>query len=43
MPKGVPKTKGEKIGDKFDKAYRKMRRDNKTKRAARKGCSGKGD
>ena len=33
MPKGVPKTEGEKIGDKFDKAYRKMRREKKTEKA----------
>jgi hypothetical protein len=42
MPKGIPKTKGEKIGDKFTEAYRKMRRDKKSKRAARKGDSCKG-
>ena len=36
MPKGIPKTEGEKIGDKFDKAYGKMRRDKKSERAAKK-------
>jgi hypothetical protein len=35
MPKGVPKTEGEKIGDKFGKAYRKMRNGNKQERAAK--------
>jgi hypothetical protein len=33
MPKGIPKTEGEKIGDKFDRAYRKMRREKKAERA----------
>lgn len=35
MPKGIPKTEGEKIGDKFDKAYSKMRREKKSERAAK--------
>lgn len=44
MPKGVPKSEGEKIGDKFDKAYRKMKnksKDDKSSRAAckKEGCS----
>ena len=36
MPKGIPKTEGEKIGDKFDKSYRKMRLEKKSERAAKK-------
>lgn len=36
MPKGVPKTEGEKIGDRFDVEYRKMRRKAKSERAANK-------
>lgn len=40
MPKGVPRSEGEVIGDKFDKQYRKMKNKTKNERAARK--SGKG-
>jgi hypothetical protein len=36
MPKGIPKTEGEKIGDRFDVEYRKMRRKSKSERSARK-------
>lgn len=36
MPKGIPKTEGEKLKDKFDKSYQKM------KSGYRKGGSGKG-
>lgn len=42
MPKGVPKTEGEKIGDKFDKAYSKMRREKKSQRAAKQDSKKKG-
>jgi hypothetical protein len=42
MPKGYPKSDGQKIGDKFDKAYRVMKRDKKAAKADRKcgkgGC-----
>ena len=36
MPKGVPKTEGEKLKDKFDKSYKKM------KTSYKKGDSRKG-
>lgn len=36
MPKGIPKSEGEKIGDRFDVEYRKMKRKSKSDRAARK-------
>jgi len=36
MPKGIPKSEGERIGDKFDAEYRKMKRKSKGDRAARK-------
>ena len=36
MPKGIPKTEGEKIGDRFDVEYRKMKRKTKAERAAKK-------
>jgi len=39
MPKGVPRSPAERIGDKFDKAYRKMKSGDKSKQAAK--CSGK--
>lgn len=43
MPKGIPKTQGEKIGERFDVEYRKMRRKSKSERAAKKaGKSKKG-
>lgn len=43
MPKGIPKTEGEKIGDKFGKAYQKMRREKKSERAAKQDSKKKGD
>ena len=36
MPKGIPKSEGEKIGERFDVEYRKMRRKSKGERTARK-------
>ena len=36
MPKGIPKTEGEKIAERFDVEYRKMRRKSKSERSARK-------
>lgn len=36
MPKGIPKTEGEKIGERFDVEYRKMKRKNKSERAEKK-------
>jgi hypothetical protein len=42
MPKGIPKTEGEKIGEKFDKAYGKMRRKSKSERAAKCDSKEKG-
>ena len=42
MPKGVPKTEGEKIGDKFDKAYRKMKGKSKDKKSERGTCKKEG-
>jgi hypothetical protein len=42
MPKGVPRSEGEKIGDKFDKEYRKMKnKSDKDKSARRKECKDK--
>lgn len=39
MPRGVPKSDGQKIGEKFDLEYRKMKRSRKDERAAKKGCA----
>lgn len=36
MPKGVPKTEGEKINDKFESGYKQMRMEYKKGRAAKK-------
>ena len=36
MPKGVPKTEGEKINDKFEAGYKEMRREYKRGRAEKK-------
>jgi hypothetical protein len=43
MPKGIPKSEGEKIGERFDVEYRKMRRKSKSDRAARKSQKDKKD
>lgn len=42
MPKGKPKTEGEKIEDKFEEGYQKMRREYKKGRAAKKADKQKG-
>jgi hypothetical protein len=36
MPKGIPKTEGEKLKDKFDTAYGKMKGEFKKGRSSRK-------
>lgn len=36
MPKGVPKTEGEKINDKFEAGYKQMRMEYKKGRSAKK-------
>lgn len=41
MPKGVPRTEGEKIGDKFDKEYKKMKGKSDKEKAARRECKAK--
>lgn len=46
MPKGIPKTDGEKLNDKFDAGYQKMRRGFKKGRAEKKAgkpCAGCGN
>ena len=43
MPKGVPKTEGQKIEDKFNDGYQKMRREYKKGRAAKKAEKQKGE
>jgi len=40
---GLSQSDGEKIGDKFDKAYRKMRREKKESRSAKQDSKKKGD
>lgn len=41
MPKGVPRSEGEKIGDKFDKEYKKMKNKSDRDKSARRECKAK--
>lgn len=38
MPKGVPKTEGEKINDKFEAGYKQMRTEYKKGRSSKKAA-----
>lgn len=43
MPKGYPKSDGQKIGDRFDKAYRRMKREKKEEKAEKLAAKEKGE